>query len=590
MNIANRIEALREQMKQKSIDAFVIFSADPHMSEYLPVVWREREWLSGFTGSAGLVVITQKEAGLWTDSRYFIQAPKELAGSGIQLFKEGLLETPSFSEWLLLQVTQGGKVAVNGLCCPHVQWEHMKKLFATKKITLHDIPLLQEVWIERETSGKNPIFIQPTNYSGVDVQTKIANIRTQMNEQGADLHLVTSLDNIAWILNLRGSDVEYNPVFISYLSICHEEVILFVDTDKCTTEVLDYLEQNNIRIAEYDSFFTFLDTIEDDKVWINPVSNQAIFECLSRKNSFIKLPPPSHLMKSLKNKTEVLGSKKAHEKDGVAMVHFLYWLEQNIGKTPMTEVSIAEKLLSFRQEQENFIGESFGTIAGYQGNGAIVHYSAKAEDCKTLQKEGVLLLDSGGQYLEGTTDITRTIPFSDLDDTFKTDYTLVLKGHIALNIAKFPHGTRGCNLDILARHPLWKAQRNYGHGTGHGVGAFLNVHEGPLNIRQDLIDQAILPGMIMSNEPGLYRADQYGIRLENLMVCVEDKKSEFGVFYAFETITLCPFYTNVIKKELLDEKEINWLNSYHQQVLETLLPHLENKAEQEWLQNMCKAI
>lgn len=577
-------------MKKEQVDAFVIYSADPHMGEYLPNEWKERVWISGFTGSAGMVVITQTGAGLWTDARYFIQAPKELKGSGIELFKLGLPETPSYYDWILKQLEENGTVATNGLCCSHNEWTKMQDTFEEKKLKLKDIPLLNNVWTNREIKNKKPITIHPMCYAGKTVTEKLKMIRNEMNQKQADIHLVTSLDNIAWILNLRGCDVEYNPVFMSYLAIHHNTATLFIDTDKCTTEVLDYLEESKVQVAEYNSFFSFLDTLEDDNIWLSSESNQTIFEHLQRKNTFIQLPPPSFLMKSLKNDTEIAGAKKALIKDGVAMVNFLYWLENNVGKTPMNEASIGETLLSFRKQQENFVGESFGTIAGYQGNGAIIHYSAKPDSCKEVTNKGILLLDSGGQYLEGTTDITRTIPLGEVDDTFKKDYTLVLKGHIDLNLAKFPHGTRGCNLDVLARLPLWKADRNYGHGTGHGVGAFMNVHEGPLKIHQDLVDQALLPGMIMSNEPGLYRADKYGIRLENLMVCVKDQTSEFGDFYVFDTITLCPFYTNVIQKELMNNDEITWLNDYHKQVFETLAPLIDDKKKVQWLEKMCEAI
>lgn len=591
MKTKDKIEALREHMREENIEAFVVYSADPHMGEYLPSEWKEREWISGFTGSAGLVVITLNEAGLWTDSRYFVQAPIELKDSGIKLFKDGLSETPNYIEWITTQLSDNTTVCVNALCCPHNEWEKMKEAFATKNIKLSAAPLLEKVWTDREEAKEDrKIIVHPLCYTGRTVADKLQAIRKEMREKNADIHVVTSLDNIAWILNMRGNDVEFNPVFAGYLVIEKRAVTLFVDTKKCSSEVVAHLKEIEVEYFSYEFFFAFIKNFEEKTIWVNPASNQAIFKYIENKNTLIKLPPPSHLMKSTKNSTEISGAKIAHKRDGVAMVEFLYWLENNVGKTYITEVSVAEKLLSFRQQQKNFKGESFGTIAGYQGNGAIVHYSAKPDSCKEITNKGILLLDSGGQYLEGTTDITRTIPLEEPNDTFKTDYTLVLKGYINLSMAKFPHGTRGCNLDILARLPLWKADRNYGHGTGHGVGSFLNVHEGPLNIRQDLIDQAILPGMIMSNEPGLYRNNKYGIRLENLMVCVEDTKSEFGNFYKFETITLCPFYTSVIKKDLLNDTEIDWLNNYHTTVLKTLSPHIKNEEILKWLENMCKKI
>lgn len=589
MNIPTKLKALRELMQQHSVAAFIVYSADPHMSEYLPEEWKEREWISHFTGSAGLVVITQEKAGLWTDSRYFVQATEELKDSGIALFKQGMEGVPTYTKWLKQELSTGSTVAINGLCCAHDDWQQLEAEFSDKNIKINDLPLLAELWDTRITAEMQPIFIHEAKYAGQTPKEKLTKIRQEMTTQNASLHLISSLDDIAWILNLRGKDVEYNPVFLSYLVISASEATLFVNTEKCSPNVKSHLAEANVKLEEYENFFEYLQNVKDQHIWIAAHSNQTIFEKLKNANSFHLATPPSQLLKSVKNETEIKGMRQAMQKDGVALIKFLYWLKQTVGKEALNEYKVGKKLLAFRAEQENFQGASFGTIAGYNGNGAIVHYSAKEDGAVQIEKNGVLLLDSGGQYLEGTTDITRTIPLGEISEEFKKDYTLVLKGMIALTLAKFPKGTRGCNLDAIARQPLWQNARNYGHGTGHGVGCFLNVHEGPQSIRQELKDQALLPGMISSNEPGLYREGKYGIRHENLILCVKSETSEFGDFYAHQTLTLCPFFTEPIVKELLSSEEMNWLNTYNQRVFEVLSPELD-ATHKEWLGEVCKAV
>lgn len=589
MTISKRLEALREQMREHQIDAFIVYSADPHMSEYLPKPWQERAWISGFTGSAGFVVITQKEAGLWTDSRYFVQAPLELKGSGIELFKDGVEGTPDYISWILSQIPQGGRVGVNALATSHNNWENLQKKLAQKSVSLVDIPLLKYIWKDRGESTTNPIFVHPDKWAGKSVEEKLSAITKKMKEQRATTHIITALDDVAWTLNLRGNDVQFNPVFIGYIIISEEDTTLFVDPKKITEEVKQHLQKARVKIVNYDGFFPFLKTITNEKVLISPTSNQAIFEALKEHNHFVKENIPGHLMKAIKNPTELEGFRKVMVRDGVAMVKFLYWLTHRVGEEEMDEYQIGKKLKEFRSQGENFVGESFGSIIGYKGNGAIVHYSAKKNDCKSVTNDGTILIDSGGQYLEGTTDITRTLALGKMPKDFKKDSTLVLKGLIQLSLTRFPKGTRGVQLDAIARLPLWMHSKDYGHGTGHGVGSFMNVHEGPQNIRKDMNPQILLPGMVCSNEPGFYKENQYGIRHENLVAVKEVETTEFGTFYEFETLTICPFFTDTIEVSLLSETEKKWLNNYHQICREKLEPHLEGEIKK-WFLNLVKPL
>lgn len=589
MTTPEKLTLLRKEMQQAGISAFIVYSADPHASEYLPKFWQERTWVSGFTGSAGFAVITTDKAGVWTDSRYFVQATTELKDSGFTLFKEGIEGTPNYIDWLLQELPQGAKVAVNAHCTTHGSWESLSQKLHTKEITLVDAPLLKDLWKNRPEDPQHPIFIHPVAYAGKSVGEKVEAIRKAMHQQGTDLHIVTSLDDVAWITNLRGSDVAYNPVFLGYLLISASDVCLFVSPEKCNEEVKTYLTAEKITLLPYDSFFTELKKVEKKRILVSNNANQSIFEALQAKNRFIIAEPPSQLLKAMKNETELAGFRKVMKRDAVAMVNFLYWISENIGKEAMDEYSIGRTLENFRASQENFVGNSFGEIVGYLGNGAIVHYSAKKESAAAVTNSGTLLVDSGGQYKEGTTDITRVVPLGSYSDAFKKDYTLVLKGMIDLSMVTFPKGTRGVQLDAFARMPLWREYRDYGHGTGHGVGSFLCVHEGPQNIRKDLRDIPLLEGMVCSNEPGLYRENQYGIRIENLIAVRKAQETEFGSFYSFETLTLCPIDTRPIVVELLTEEEKAWLNAYHTRVYEEISPLLE-KNQQEWLKNACKAI
>lgn len=590
MTSSEKIVALRQKMSENNIDAFIVYSADPHMSEYLPAEWQERSWLSGFTGSAGFVVITHDKAGLWTDGRYFVQAPIELKDSGIALFKDGMEGTPNYIDWIISEIPENGTVAVNAIATSHANWELLMNQLSAKGNELIDFPLLKDIWTNRNSDAKkNPIFVQPVERAGKSVIDKLIDIRNKMEELGASVHIISSLDDVAWTLNLRGSDVESNPVFLGYLVLTKNEAKLYVDLEKLDVDARKQMYDSGVKMLPYEEFFTDLKNISKETVLISPNSNQSIFEALKDKNAFIKAPVPGNLMKAVKNATELQGFRTVMQKDGVAMVKFLYWLMHQAGKEPMTEFSIGEKLRGFRAEGKNFVGESFGSIVGYQENGAIMHYSAKSEGSKVVTNEGTILVDSGGQYLEGTTDITRTVALGTPSAEFKENCTLALKGLIQLSMVKFPKGTRGVQLDAFARIALWKEGKDFNHGTGHGVGSFMNVHEGPQNIRKDMNFQELIPGMVLSNEPGFYYENHYGIRHENLIAVREQETTDFGTFYDFETLTICPFDRNVIATELLTQPEKDWLNNYHNWCKEKLENDLDGDVK-DWFLDLVQPL
>lgn len=590
MTSSEKIAALREQMALHKVDAFIIYSADPHMSEYLPDEWQERSWLSGFTGSAGLVVITQDKAGLWTDGRYFVQAPLELKGSGIDLFKDGMEGTPHYIDWIISEIPEDGTVAVNALATSHANWELLKEKLTAQGKKLIDLPLLKEIWKDRNPNAKkNPVFVHPVERAGKSVTDKMADIRAKMEELGASVHIISSLDDVAWTLNLRGSDVQSNPVFLGYIILTKNEAKLFVDLEKLEVESRKQMDDAWVKMLPYEEFYEELKNFKDEKILVSPTSNQAIFETLKENNTFIKAPVPGNLMKAIKNETELEGFRTVMQRDGVAMVKFLYWLTHQAGKESMNEYSIGEKLLGFRKEGKNFVGESFGSIVGYRENGAQMHYSAKAEGSKEVTNDATILVDSGGQYLEGTTDITRTFALGNASEEFKHNSTLALKGMIQLSMVKFPKGTRGVQLDAFARMALWLEGKDYNHGTGHGVGSFMNVHEGPQNIRKDMNFQELIPGMVLSNEPGFYYENHYGIRHENLIAVREVETTDFGTFYDFETLTICPFDKNVIATELLTQPEKDWLNNYHNWCKEKLENDLQGEVK-DWFLEMVQPI
>ena len=590
-SIKERMHALRMTFPPNYIKAFIIPSTDPHLSEYVAPHWMSREWISGFTGSAGTVVVLMNEAGLWTDSRYFLQAAKELEGSGITLYKEMLPETPSITKYLSQKLKSGESVSIDGKMFSVQQVEQMKEELAaySLQVDLFGDPL-KRIWKDRPSIPNSPAFVYDIEYAGKSCEEKVAAIRAELTKKGAYALFLSALDEIAWTLNLRGNDVHCNPVVVSYLLITQDDVIYFISPEKVTKEVNEYLKEQHVKLKNYDEVETYLNTFTGRNILIDPKkTNFAIYSAINPKCNIIRGESPVALLKAIRNEQEIAGIHAAMQRDGVALVKFLKWLEEAVPSGKETELSVDRKLHEFRAAQPLYMGESFDTIAGYKEHGAIVHYSATPESDVPLQPKGFLLLDSGAQYLDGTTDITRTIALGELTEEEKTDYTLILKGHIALAMAKFPVGTRGAQLDVLARMPIWKYGMNFLHGTGHGVGHFLSVHEGPQSIRMNENPVVLQPGMVTSNEPGVYKAGSHGIRTENLTLVCKDKEGMFGDYLKFETITLCPICKKGIVKEMLTNEEIEWLNNYHQIVYEKLSPNL-NEEEKVWLQEATASI
>jgi len=589
--IKERLELLRQAMKKAGVSACIIPGTDPHAGEYISDYWKERIWISGFTGSAGTAVVTMDKAGLWTDSRYFLQGANQLSGSGIELMKQGLTDTLDIIPWLSIVLKPGEKVAVNPQLFSVNAYANMKAELKMSGIDLVSIDLLKEVWTDRPALPDKPFFIFDTKYSGKTISEKLALVRGELKKLHANVFVLSALDEIAWLFNIRGNDVAFNPLVISYALVEEDKATLFVSAVKCTAASKVYIEKNGVIVAEYGDIYKKLNEISEEKTVLIDGNklNQSLYEAIPAAcEKRIAMSPVSKL-KSRKNEVEIAGYRRAMIKDGVALTKFYMWLEEHVKTGKLTEVSIAEKLRDFRAEQKNFIGESFDTIAGYAGHGAIVHYSATPESASTLKPEGILLLDSGGQYLDGTTDITRTITLGKPTAKQKKDYTIVLKGHIDLAMAKYPENTRGSQIDILARKAMWDSGINYGHGTGHGVGHFLNVHEGPQSIRMEENPNTLQLGMVMSNEPGIYRTNEYGMRTENVVLIVAAEKSEFGQFYKFETLTLCFIDTKLIDKSMLNKHEEKWLNNYHKTVYKKLSPFLTDD-EKKWLKKKCKEI
>ncbi|EEC52625.1 aminopeptidase P family protein [Bacteroides eggerthii] len=589
--INNRIAALRAHIAQEQIQAFIIPSTDPHLSEYVAPHWQSREWISGFTGSAGTVVVTAKDAGLWTDSRYFLQAARQLEGTCITLYKEMLPETPNIPEFLSAHLQEGDCVGIDGKMFSAEEVEHLQKELKKSGICIKSIAdPMQLLWTDRPAMPLAPAFVYDTKYAGMSFTEKLPAVRQAMEATGADSLLLSALDEIAWLLNIRGNDVHCNPVVVSYLLIEKDKVNYFVQPQKVTPELAEYFSANGISVHPYEEIGDYLNSFNAHSILMNPAkTNYAIYSAIRPGCLIINGASPVALLKAIRNKQEIAGIHAAMQRDGVALVKFLKWLDEAVPAGKETEISVDKKLHTFRAAQPLYMGESFDTIAGYKEHGAIVHYEATPETDVTLKSEGFLLLDSGAQYLDGTTDITRTIALGPLTEEEKTDYTLILKGHIALAMAVFPEGTRGAQLDVLARMPIWKERMNYLHGTGHGVGHFLNVHEGPQSIRMNENPVALQPGMVTSNEPGVYKAGSHGIRTENLVLTVPAGEGMFGKYLKFETLTLCPICRKGIIKELLTAEEIGWLNDYHRTVYEKLSPDLNND-EREWLKEACKAV
>lgn len=590
--VSERISALRSMMRKEGIDAFVFPSTDPHNGEYVPSHWKGREFISGFSGSAGTAVVTMSEAALWTDSRYFIAAGEQLAGTEFALMKGGLGDTPSIEEWLgrKLAVSGGTVVGVDGMVNSVSVVEGLiRELRMQGGITLRtNLDPLEAIWKDRPQIPENAVEIHPLEYAGETTCEKFGRIRKELERRHVGGLLVSALDDVAWILNLRGSDVHCNPVFVSYLLIDGGNATLFIDECKLTDEIRDYLKNSGVRIKPYGAIADGLGKYGSYSILTDPdETSYTLYKKIEKhcKVVFGKSPVPE--MKSVKNAAEIAGFRRAMLRDGVAMVKFLRWLLPAVGAGGQTEVSVGKKLDSLRAGQELFRDVSFDTIAGYEHHGAIVHYEATEESDIPLAPRGLLLIDSGAHYRDGTTDITRTIALGPVTEEQCHVYTLVLKGHIQLEMARFPYGTSGTQLDALARIPMWREGLNYLHGTGHGVGAYLNVHEGPHQIRMEWRPAPLVPGMTVTDEPGIYIAGKFGVRTENTLLVTEYMQTAFGKFLQFEPLTLCPIDKSPIDKSLLAEDELCWLNSYHRMVRDRLMPLLDDGDDRAWLEEAC---
>lgn len=590
--VSQRIEELREVMQREHLDAFIFPSTDPHQGEYVPDRWKGREWISGFDGSAGTAVVTLNEAALWTDSRYFIAAAEQLKGTGFVLMKERMAGTPSIPQWLgdVLRDIRSPQVGIDGMVSSTAAVEALiAELRKEGGITLRtNFDPLSVIWRDRPAVPQDKVFIQPLEYAGESCREKIGRIRRALRQRHADGMLVASLDDIAWVLNLRGSDVHCNPVFVSYLLISTTKVTLFVDPAKLPTEVRAYLNDEGVDVDDYGQVVNGLKDYFEYNILLDPNEvNYTLYNIVRRE--IVREESPIKRMKTIKNESEARGFRNAMLKDGIALVKFLKWLKPAVEAGGQTELSVSGKLETLRAEQPLFKGISFDTIAGYQSHGAIVHYEPTPESDVPLKPEGLLLLDSGAQYVDGTTDITRTIALGPLSEEQRHIYTLVLKGHLQLQNLKFPSGASGTQLDVMARKDMWREGLNYMHGTGHGVGAFLNVHEGPHQIRMEYKPAPLVAGMTVTDEPGIYLEGKFGVRIENTLMVIPYQTTDFGEFVQFEPLTLCPIDKTPIDLSLMTNEEIGWLNDYHRKVYDQLAPYLDEE-EREWLACQCEEI
>lgn len=588
-----RLARLRELMKREHLSAFIFPSTDAHQSEYVADHWRGREWISGFNGSAGTAVVTMKSAALWTDSRYFLAAEEQLEGTEYQLMRLKMEGTPTIAEWLgkELQNVQSPEVGLDGMVN---SYNYVKDLiYSLRKlggITLRtNLDPLEQIWENRPSLPANPVEIQPLEYAGETLASKVARIRKSLRELHADGMLVSALDDIAWALNLRGTDVHCNPVFVSYLLIESDKVSLFVDDNKLSPEVKQYLQDNQVSLYNYNKVEKCLESYSEYNILLDGDETSYYLWKTVKCQEIVAAGSPIPAMKAVKNKAEIEGYRSAMLKDGVAMVKFLKWLKPAVEAGGQTEISIDEKLTSLRAEQKLFRDISFDTIAGYAQHGAIVHYEATPETDVVLKPEGLILIDSGAQYQDGTTDITRTIALGAVSAEMKHIYTLVLKAHIQLELVKFPDGASGTQLDAVGRECMWREGYNFLHGTGHGVGSYLCVHEGPHQIRMEWMPTPLRAGMTLTDEPGLYLAGKFGVRIENTVLISDYMSTEFGKFLQIEPLTLCPIDTTPIDVDMLLSEEIDWLNAYHHSVYEKLSPFLDEE-EKIWLENATKPI
>ena len=591
MTYQEKLSEIRKQMKADQVSAYIIPSADPHISEYLPKHYKCIPFTSGFTGSAGTLVITHDFAGLWTDFRYFEQAPEQLAGSGFELVKQKVQHAPEYIQWLIGKLDKGAVVATDEKLLSVLLGDMITQQFSLKGIELQSKDYLSPIWQNRPELPVTSAFLISDEHIGQSVADKLVQVRETMTAVMADYHLVSSLDDMAWLFNIRGKDVNYNPVVLSFALISQDHAKLFINPDKLSEDEKVKLLKSGVEVLPYQEIEEALKLIPaNTAVLIDPKRNCfAYAKLIPASVKLIKETNPSTQLKAVKNSTELENTREAMLKDGIAITQFLKWLDENNGKIKITELSAAAQLRSYRAAQEGFIGDSFNTISAYRAHGALPHYSASEESNSEVLSESLFLVDSGGQYFYGTTDITRTIPMGPTTEQEETDYTLVLKGMIDGCKAKFPKGTCGYQIDAITRKPLWEHGLNYGHGTGHGVGYFLNVHEGPQVFNPTNVPVAIEPGMITSIEPGIYRPGRHGIRIENLVQTIALEENEFNEFYGFETLTIAPISTKIVRKDLLEKSQVDWLNNYNASVFQKLSPRLTVE-ETAWLAAATKAI
>ncbi len=591
MNYIEKLASIRQLMKEKGVDAYIIPSSDPHISEYLPDRYKCIKWTSGFTGSAGTLVITEDFAGLWTDARYFVQANEQLAGSGFELVKLQVQGKAEYVTWLGKKLEKGNTVAFDGNLAAVAVAQTVQQELEPLGIQVDGhLDLLDPIWEGRPALPTEPAYLIGVETTGESTADKIKRIKTQMQDKRVEAHFVSSLDDLAWILNIRGNDVHCNPVVLGFLLITTDKNTLYIQSGKLAEADVASLKQSGVEVADYEKAFEVVQTISANRILLDPKRTCfAIYDAVPANVDIVEDMNPSTWFKSMKNEVEVAHTRNAMVKDGVALTKFFKWLEENVKTGELSEISIAEKLQGIRATSEGFVDISFDTIAGYKEHGALPHYKATDESNSTLLQEGLLLVDSGGQYKDGTTDITRVVSLGNITDAERQDYTIVLKGTIEGSQAIFPRGTKGYSIDAITRRPIWETLRNYGHGTGHGVGFFLNVHEGPQVFNMAAVDIPVEPGMISSIEPGLYREGEYGIRIENLVLSKVIDSNQFGEFMDFETLTICYIATDLVDKSLLEEKHINWLNDYNAWVFEKLSPSLSAE-EQAWLKEKTAAI
>ncbi|MEJ8800567.1 aminopeptidase P family protein [Pontibacter sp. H249] len=592
MTYKERLAAIRSQMKEEGVSAYIIPSADPHISEYLPDRYKCIAFASGFPGSAGTLVITHDTAHLWTDARYFVQANEQLKGTGFELAKLKVQNAPEYINWLAERLQEGETVAYDAKLISVSLALLLQAQLAPLGININsNRDYLDPIWKDRPALPAAPAFLVGEDLVGESLESKLDRLRAALKKYRAEYHLISSLDDMAWLFNMRGSDVKCNPVVLSFALISQEVCMLFIDQSKLSTADQEKLQQAGVKLKEYEAIEQVLTELPaNTSIFVDPRRNcYALYKQLPESVSVVQDTNPTTFFKAQKNEVEAEHTRHTMIKDGVALTRFFKWLEENIGKTKITELSVADKVREFRAEQEGFVGESFDTIAGYKAHGALPHYKATPESDVELQADGLFLLDSGGQYTSGTTDITRVVSLGNLTEEESIDYTLVLKGMIDGSTTRYPKGTKGYQIDAITRKPLWDYARNYGHGTGHGVGFFLNVHEGPHVLNPTPTDVPLELGMISSVEPGIYRESKHGIRIENLVLTVQDETNDFAEFYAFEHLTLALIDTAPVKKELLEAHQVKWLNEYHQLVVEKLAPHL-TEDELAWLKQKAKPI